>query len=296
MTTREDLLIDAQGLHALLQSERSLPADAPRTRLLDVRWTLTVNTAAGDDTPPVGFDDYRAGHIPTAVFVDLDRELAEHGAPGEGRHPLPSTERLQAAVTRWGINDGDAVIVYDGNGNLASARAWWLLRDAGVPSVRLLDGALPAWQLSGYDLETGVVTPKPGNFVIAPGQSPRLELAQIEPFVRVGGVLLDARAAERYRGEHEPIDPQAGHIPGARNTPTAQNLDAQGRFLPAEVLRASFGAVDADPSRSVASYCGSGVTAAHNLVALALAGIEGALYPGSWSQWSNHSELPVATG
>ncbi|MFT3942457.1 MAG: sulfurtransferase [Ancrocorticia sp.] len=296
MTSREDILINANELAALLDSQRALPAGAPRTRLLDVRWTLILPGADGTDGPsePVGLADFRAGHIPDAVFVDLDGELAEHGAPEDGRHPLPSFERLQSAARRWGLNEGDDVVVYDGGGNLASARAWWLLRDAGL-RVRLLDGSLPAWKRAGLQLESGEAAVDPGNVVLDSGQLPRLELADVEQFVRDGGALLDARAGERYRGEQEPIDPRAGHIPGALNTPTTDNLDAEGFFLDAAALQARFATAGVRTDAPVATYCGSGVTAAHNLVALALAGIDAALYPGSWSQWSNH-ELPVATG
>ncbi len=287
MTARESILITATELANRLQHERDLPEGAPRTRVLDVRWTLPQ---------PDGLPLYEAGHIPTAVYVNLDTELSEHKTPQDGRHPLPSTDRLQAAARRWGIKEDDEVVAYDGGGNYASARAWWLLRDAGFTQVRLLDGALPAWERAGFELETGRVAAAPGDVVLGSGHLPALEISQVSAFVSSGGALLDARAPERYRGDEEPIDPRAGHIPGALNTPTGENLDADGRFLSAAQLRERFAAQGVDASRQVASYCGSGVTAAHNLVGLALAGIDGALYPGSWSQWSNHEELPAATG
>lgn len=286
MTTRAQILITAQELAEQLERETLLPADAPRTRLLDVRWTLAR---------PDGRADYAAGHIPGAVYVDLDTELSQHLGPRHGRHPLPEPLQLQDAARRWGVRKQDAVVVYDGWGNLASARAWWLLRFHGFDEVRLLDGALPAWQSAGSPLETGDVHPEPGDVVLERGGMPVLELAQVAPYVAAGGALLDARAPERYLGEEEPVDPRAGHIPGALNTPTGENLDADGRFRMSAELRQRFLDAGVRDGVPVASYCGSGVTAAHNLVALALAGFPGTLFPGSWSQWSNH-DLPVARG
>jgi thiosulfate/3-mercaptopyruvate sulfurtransferase len=252
--------------------------------LLDVRWALGG---------PPGREAYLRGHIPGAVFVDLETELAAHGAPADGRHPLPEVGDLQAAARRWGLSVGRPVVAYDGGGNLAAARAWWLLRWAGVQDVRLLDGALPAWVAAGHALETADVTPEPGDVVLAGGALPVLGLADVPEFA-TNNVLLDARAAERFRGETEPIDPKAGHIPGARSAPTTANLAPDGRFLTAEALRARYAEELGDTA--VGIYCGSGVTAAHAIAALAIAGVAAALYPGSWSQWSNHDNLPVATG
>lgn len=291
MTDRTELLITAADLDAQLRSEAQLPPDAPRTRVLDVRWTLAK---------PNGHDDFVAGHIPGAVYVDLDTELASHGPATAGRHPLPGLEQFTAAARRWGLNDGDNVVAYDGGGNLGAGRLWWLLRYFGVSDVRLLDGALPAWVAAGLPLEQGEAMPagtKPaeGSVALSPGHMPTVEFAEVADFAR-SSVLLDARAPERYAGEVEPMDPQAGHIPGARNLPTTGNLDGDGFFLPTETLRARFDGVGATGEVPVGIYCGSGVTASHALFALAVAGIDGALYPGSWSQWSNHPELPVATG
>jgi thiosulfate/3-mercaptopyruvate sulfurtransferase len=271
-----DVLITAADLAAALGSQ------APPV-VLDVRWRLGG---------PPGHDDYRRGHIPGAVYVDLDTELAGHGEPTDGRHPLPSVEALQDSARRWGLDDGDTVIVYDGEGNLAAARAWWLLRWAGLADVRLLDGALPAWVAAGLPLATDDVLPRPGTVTLAGGALPTLTVAEAGSF---DGVLLDARAGERFRGDVEPVDPKAGHIPGAVSAPTLGNLADDGRFRSPEELRRRFAALGADGSRPVAAYCGSGVTAAHEVAALALAGIDAALYPGSWSQWSN-LDLPVATG
>ncbi|MTB87847.1 sulfurtransferase [Aeromicrobium senzhongii] len=273
-----EVLIDVDELAAALDSGRP-PV------VLDVRWTLGG---------PSGDAAHRAGHVPGAVFVPLDTELAAHGEPTDGRHLLPSLADLQRAARRWGIHDDSSVVVYDDNGNLAAARAWWLLRWAGFTNVRLLDGALAAWVASGRPLETGDVSPAPGSVRLSAGALPVLELDEVADFA-ASGVLLDARAAERYRGEVEPIDPKAGHIPGARNAPTTENLTPDGRFRSPAELRERFAALGADGSRPVAAYCGSGVTAAHEIAALAIAGIDAALYPGSWSQWSN-LDLPVATG
>ena len=262
-------------------------ADAgPSVRVLDVRWTLPK---------PDGRDDFRAGHVPGAVYVDLDHELAGHGEPTDGRHPLPTVEALQESARSWGIDDGDTVVVYDAGGNLASARAWWLLRHAGVEDVRLLDGGLAAWTARGHEIATGDASPGRGGVTLSYGHLPVVGADDVLD-IAADGVLLDARAPERYRGETEPIDPVAGHIPGAVNTPTGDNLRADGTFLEPATLRSRFVAAGVDPDRPLATYCGSGVTAAHTVVALTLAGFSPALYPGSWSQWSNQTDRPVETG
>lgn len=254
--------------------------------ILDVRWALNG---------PPGHSEYLKGHIPGAVFVDLDSELSNIGLPQHGRHPLPTAEQFQTAARRWGINAGDAVVVYDGEGNLTSARAWWLLRWAGFTDVRLLDGALPAWIAAGHAVTTDDVTPQPGTIELSSGLVRTVDLAEIEDFTQ-RGLLLDAREPERFRGEVEAIDPKAGHIPGARNAPTSANLDSEGRFLSAEDLRARFEGLGVNGARPVGVYCGSGVSAAHEIAALEIAGgYKTVLYAGSWSEWSNN-DLPVATG
>jgi thiosulfate/3-mercaptopyruvate sulfurtransferase len=261
--------------------------DGGTVRVLDVRWRLDR---------PDGRPDYRAGHIPGAQYVDLDHDLAEHGEPTEGRHPVPSIQILEAAARRWGIDAGDTVVVYDDLKNMSSARAWWLLRHAGVADVRLLDGSLRAWTDAGHDLETGdATTPAPGSITLVYGSLPVLELDNVGGFADEA-LLLDARASERYRGEVEPIDPRAGHVPGAVSAPTTENVDAEGRFRSPDDLRSRFRMLGAEDGVSVGVYCGSGVTAAHQAVALTLAGFEPRVFPGSWSQWSNHPHLPVATG
>ncbi|NLU73811.1 sulfurtransferase [Streptomyces sp. HNM0575] len=262
--------------------------------LLDVRWQLGG---------PHGRPDYEAGHLPGAVYVDLDTELA--GPPGEsGRHPLPDQEVFAAAMRRAGVSGDRPVVVYDGGQGWAAARAWWLLRRAGHGDVRVLDGGLAAWD---GPLETGEVTPEPGDF------TPRTGTTGMTGTVRAldadgaaalarRGMLLDARAGERYRGEVEPIDPVGGHIPGAVSAPTSENVvEAAGRDRPPllrspEELRARFRELGVTDDTEVGVYCGSGVSAAHEVLALAQAGIDAALYVGSWSEWSADPERPVATG
>ncbi|WP_344407441.1 sulfurtransferase [Dactylosporangium fulvum] len=267
--------------------ELAVALDGPHPPLvLDVRWAL------GD---PDGRLHYRAEHIPGAVFADLDTELADRPAPGQGRHPLPEVGRLQEAARGWGLAEGQPVVVYDANGGQSAARAWWLLRWAGVADVRILDGALAGWTARGLPLATGDVRPEPGDVLLSAG--PPLVLTADEAAALPGnGVLLDARAPQRYRGEVEPVDPRAGHIPGAVNAPASANLDADGRFLSPERLREHYAALGTTPGRPVGVYCGSGVTAAHDIAALAVAGIDAALYPGSWSAWSSDPERSVATG
>jgi thiosulfate/3-mercaptopyruvate sulfurtransferase len=273
------VLITANELADLIQ------AQAP-VRVLDVRWRLDR---------PDGKADYLAGHIPGAVYVDLDNQLAEHGEPTDGRHPLPTLATLQEAARSFGINPGDTVVVYDDLKNMSAARAWWLLRYAGLTDVRLLDGSLRAWTAAGFSLAEGDDPAVPGTVELDFGHLPTLALEDVADFA-ASGVLLDSRAPERYRGDVEPIDPRAGHIPGALNAPAPGNVDENGRFLPADELRARFLSIGVREGSPVAAYCGSGVVAAHNAVALTLAGFDPILYPGSWSQWSNHPELPVATG
>ncbi|WP_199520833.1 sulfurtransferase [Jiangella anatolica] len=273
------VLIDTDSLGRRL-------AAGERTVLVDVRWKL------GD---PHGHDHYLAGHLPGAVYADLETELAAPPSPSAGRHPLPSVEVLEAAARRWGVRAGDTVVAYDDLGGMSAARAWWLLRWAGLSDVRLLDGGLAAWTAAGGELETGPVTPPAGDVVLRPDSLPTLEVESVAGFAD-GGMLLDARAGERFRGETEPIDPRAGHIPGAASAPTTENVDATGRFLDPAALRARFAALGVDGSRPVGVYCGSGVTAAHEIAALALAGIDATLYPGSWSQWSADPDRPAATG
>ncbi|MFF5016130.1 sulfurtransferase [Streptomyces sp. NPDC001165] len=258
--------------------------------LLDVRWQLTMAKAAGAPAFD-GRAEYTAGHLPGAVFVDLDRELAS--APGEhGRHPLPDLEEFGAAMRRAGVSAGRPVVVYDGGQGWAAARAWWLLRWTGHPDVRVLDGGLPAWQ---GQLSTDVPEPAEGDFEPAPDAAGLLDADGAAALAR-SGVLLDARAGERYRGEVEPIDRVGGHIPGAVSAPTNENVGPDGRFLPAADLRDRFKALGVSQEAPVGVYCGSGVSGAHEVLALAVADIPAALYVGSWSEWSSDPSRPVAVG
>ena len=271
------VLIDAETLRAELAGSNP-PA------LLDVRWAL------GD---PDGEKHYLDGHLPGAVFVDLDTELADPPSDTAGRHPLPSVDRLQDAARSWGLQPHQAVVVYDNNGGLSAARAWWLLRWAGVTDVRILDGGLGAWTAAGGEQVTGSYRPDPGTVELRERNLPVLD-ADAVASLPGRGVLIDARAGERYRGEVEPIDPRAGHVPGAISLPTGDNLDANGRFRPVAELRERFAV--ADSATEVGVYCGSGVTASHEIAALAAAGIDAVLYPGSWSAWSADPTRPVAIG
>jgi thiosulfate/3-mercaptopyruvate sulfurtransferase len=259
---------------------------APRPAVLDVRWRLGG---------PPGAESYAAGHIPGAVFADLDRDLA--GAPGGpgGRHPLPGAAGFQAAMRRAGISSGQPVIVYDDADSTAAARAWWTLGYFGHHETRVLDGGYRAWTAAGQPVSAAPAAPAPGTFTAVPGGMPLLDAAGAARLAR-SGLLLDARAGERYRGEQEPADPVAGHIPGAVSAPTAANVGADGTFLTTAELRARFAGLGAGGPAEVGAYCGSGVTAAHEVLALELAGIPAALYAGSWSGWITDPARPVAVG
>jgi thiosulfate/3-mercaptopyruvate sulfurtransferase len=259
-------------------------ADPPT--VLDLRWTLTGGGRAA----------YEAGHLPGAVFVDLDKHLA--GPPGSGgRHPLPDPDALQDMLRRAGVRAGHPVISYDAGGVPpigAAARAWWVLRWAGLTDVRVLDGGYRAWVATGAPTTTDVPAPATGDVIVRPGCMP---VVDADGAVRVAadGVLLDGRVPARYRGETEPVDPVAGHVPGALNQPAAETVDADGRMSAPADLRARFADLGVRDGRPVAAYCGSGVTAAHSVLALTVAGFAPALYVGSWSQWITDPTRAVAT-
>jgi thiosulfate/3-mercaptopyruvate sulfurtransferase len=287
-------LIDPAALAAALAD----PDSQRRPAVLDVRWDLQQGPRP---------DLYAEAHIPTAAFVDLDRALADD--PGDrrrGRHPLPDPETFRAAMRAAGVSDHRPVVVYDDTGGTIAARAWWLLRHYGHGAASVLDGGLSAWRGAGRETESGAVGGGPagagaipGDFTGEPGHMPTLDAddAAVLAAPANPGVLLDARAGARYRGELEPYDPAAGHIPGAVNRPTPENLDEDGRFHAPAVLAGQFAALGITRgTAAVGAYCGSGVTAAHEVLALELAGIEAALYPGSWSEWSADPARPVQTG
>jgi thiosulfate/3-mercaptopyruvate sulfurtransferase len=265
--------------------------------VLDVRWRFGG---------PPAIDSFTEGHLPGAVFVDLDTDLA--GPPGAGgRHPLPASADFEAAMRRAGVRPGRLVVAYDEGDSTVAARAWWLLRYFGHDEVRVLDGGLRAWTAAGLPVTAGPPQtagpqqagegPGPGRpaFTAEPGHLPLLDHAAAAALAR-SGVLLDARAAPRYRGETEPIDQLAGHIPGALSAPTSANVTADGLLLSPDQLRERFAALGVHPGLQVGAYCGSGVTAAHEVLALELAGIPAALYVGSWSGWIADGGRPVATG
>ncbi|MBG0563385.1 sulfurtransferase [Actinoplanes aureus] len=261
--------------------EQWVRAQGDAVVLADVRWYLDGRS---------GRAAYQKGHLPGAVFIDLDTALARPASPAEGRHPLPDPETFAEAMAEAGIGDQDPVIAYDDAGGVVAARLVWLLRVIGHDAA-LLDGGLQAF--SG-ELTTEAPVRPPATFTARNWPADRL--ASLDEAANGPGVVLDARDHSRFRGDAEPVDPRPGHIPGARNLPCRENVDADGRFLPVERLRERFAAVGADGTTDVISYCGSGVTACHNLIALEHAGLgTGRLFPGSWSQYS-HTDRPAAVG
>ena len=285
------VLIQVPELAGLLAVTAEDPADRlaalRRLTLLDVRWRLGG---------PPGRELYDAAHIPGAAFVDLDADLAAPPGPG-GRHPMPAAADFERAMRRSGVSDERPVVVYDDADSTAAARAWWLLRYFGHPSVLVLDGGFRAWTAAGYPVDPpsqayhGAI----GDFTARPGHLGLLDADGAASVAR-SGLLLDARAGERFRGEAEHVDPVAGHIPGAVSAPTAENVNPDGTFRSPADLAARFTALGANGDRAVAAYCGSGVTAAHEVLALTLAGIPAALYVGSWSNWITDPARPIAVG
>jgi thiosulfate/3-mercaptopyruvate sulfurtransferase len=272
------LLLDCHELAAQLAT-----GDPPV--LLDVRWTLGG---------PPGEGDFRNGHIPRAHFVDLDRELS--APPGPGRHPLPDAAEFGRAMRRHGVDRSRLVVAYDARTGTSAARAWWLLRYFGHPNVALLDGGYAAWTSAGLPVEEGGDhDPKPGDFEAVQGGMPLLDAAAAAA-IATTGVLVDARAPERFRGESEPVDPVAGHIPGARNVPAQRTQNPDGTFLTKEALGERYRAVGAAPGQDVAVYCGSGVVATEGVFAMGLAGIDAALYAGSWSEWITDPNRSIEVG
>lgn len=251
--------------------------------------------------PKAGAAAFAASHIPVAQHADLDVDLSDKtpGAHGEfrGRHPLPSREQFIERLRAWGVNADSLVVVYDAQGGMFAARLWWMLRWVGHSQVALLDGGLQAWQAMTFTMTSRTISPEPGNIVLLPSLVPTVSVNEVQANLATHErIILDARAADRFRGENETIDPVAGHIPGARHRWFKDNLQADGCFKPAEQLRAEFSALISSPEKTI-MQCGSGVSACVNLLAMEIAGLSGAaLYPGSWSEWSADPARPVATG
>ncbi|MGV0632918.1 sulfurtransferase [Mycolicibacillus trivialis] len=282
MPGREDVLISATELAELLDAE------APVT-ILDVRWRLDQ---------PDGSDDHLNGHIPGAVYVALEDDLSDAHLDGRGRHPLPRGTDLQDAARRWGVSEGVPVVVYDDWNRVGSGRAWWVLTAAGLTDVRILDGGLGAWRAAGGRMETGPVQPRPGDVTLPQDDLYSGSRLTITAQQAADGVmtLLDARPPERYRGDNEPADAVAGHIPGAKNLPFAAVLADDGTFLDDDTLTALLADRDINRHGQVGVYCGSGVSATVPIAAMAVLGRHAALFPGSWSQWSSEPDRPVTRG
>ena len=278
MSRKASVLISAAELAALLESAEQLV-------VADVRWTLGG---------PPGKPEFEAAHIPGAAWVDLESHLA--GPPGHGgRHPLPPVAIFEQAMRDIGVRQDSLVVAYDAATSQAAARLWWLLSDAGHHAVRVLDGGLAAWIAAGLPTVSGMSPPPtPGDFVARPGQRRRFGADQISAWVGRpdAPTLIDVRTAERYAGENEPIDPVAGHIPGAVNVPSSASAYPDGRFLPSAEIAVLYETVG-DTDNAVL-YCGSGITAAQSLLALESAGLTAAIYPGSWSDWITDPNRPIA--
>lgn len=286
MGPRGTVLITAAELAELLRS-------GDQVTVLDVRWSLDE---------PDGHPAYLRGHLPGAVYVSLEDELSDHTVPDRGRHPLPTGRNLEAAARRWGVRRNAPVVVYDDWQRAASGRLWWLLTTSGVRDVRILDGGLPAWIRAGGELDTGDVSPEPGNVTLLPedlydGLRPTLTADEAGDGARIGELaLLDARGPDRFRGETEPLDAVAGHIPGAQNLQFTTLLAEDGTFLPNDEIAALLADRGISADAPVGAYCGSGISATVIVAALAALGRSAAMFPGSWSQWSSDSSRPVARG
>jgi thiosulfate/3-mercaptopyruvate sulfurtransferase len=263
--------------------------DDPDQVVVDCRFNL--------QQPAAGPQLYAEGHIPGAFYADLDQDLSGPRRPDLGRHPLPSVASLQKLLRGFGIGPQSRVVVHDEGGGAIAARLWWLLRWLGHADVSLLDGGYAAWCAAGQPVSTARPASRTGSFVPQPGSMPVLTTADIEATLDTGKILLlDLRARDRYLGRVEPIDPVAGHVPGALSAPFSANLTADGRFRPVAELRRHYAALLGGRSAAaVACMCGSGVTACHGIFALELAGWSGVgLYAGSWSEWIRATERPIA--
>jgi thiosulfate/3-mercaptopyruvate sulfurtransferase len=284
-----NVLIDPPELAAQLAS------DDPEQRpvVIDVRWTLGGTGEGNRET-------YLGGHIPGAAFLDLETGLSGPKQPGGvgGRHPMPSTDATQEAFRAAGVRGDRPVVVYDGANSISAARAWWLLGYHGIDDVRVLDGGYAAWTAAGLPVESGESRIERGDVVLSPGRRRLLDASGLEHYLDRYQVI-DARPADRFRGENETIDPVPGHVPGAISIPAVENVDASGRFLSPDDLEMRFTSRGIRPDRRTAVYCGSGVQACHTALAMEVAGLghhDPAVYMGSWSDWITDPERPVATG
>lgn len=271
-------LITVDSLAEAIESGQSV-------HLLDVRWRLDE---------PEGRPAYLTAHLPGAVYVDLERELARPGHPEEGRHPLPSVHDLQRSARRWGVRQEDVVVVYDDNDGVAAARAWWLLRRHGL-DVRVLDGGFRAWVAAGHLLERGDRAVTPGDVILRDDPRDTISIDEAALFPATG-VLVDVRAPEHYRGSAGGLDPETGHIPGAINIPTVSHISAEGHLRTPDEIRTTLRRFGIDSDRPVALYCGSGIASAHSALAFHVAGVETKIFTGSWSLWSRSPGRPVAVG
>ncbi|WP_077088862.1 sulfurtransferase [Mycobacterium rhizamassiliense] len=282
MEARDQVLITVTELAAAIEAGEPLS-------ILDVRWRVDE---------PDGLPAYLQGHLPGAVYVSLDDDLSDHTIAGRGRHPLPSGRSLEATARRWGVGQDSLVVVYDDWNRAGSARAWWVLTAAGLTNVRILDGGLTAWQSAGHAVETDPVEPQPGN-VFVPQDDLYAGARQTLTAQQAGAggrTLLDARAPERFRGDAEPLDSRAGHIPGAKNLPSTAVLASDGTFLGDYALDQLLSDRGIDSDGPLGAYCGSGVTASVVVAALAAAGRDASLFPGSWSEWSSDPDGAIARG
>lgn len=270
-------------LVAVAELDALLKGEEPPV-VLDVRWAL----ATGADQ-----DGYASGHIPSARFVHMEHDLSSAAGPG-GRHPLPTAETFVNAMRRAGVGNTSVVVCYDGGVGASAARAWWLLRHFGHAEVCVLDGGLTAWTRAGLPTSTDIPPVLPGDFAVTGSLAATVDVTDVLGAAETG-LLLDARDLERYLGLTEPVDKVAGHIPGAVNAPTTANVGPDGLFLPPGALRARFAALGVCDERTTTVYCGSGITAAHEILALNAAGYDAALYPGSWSHWITDESRPIAT-
>jgi len=275
------------GIMSVDELSESLASDAlvADIAVCDVRFYLTDHEQ--------GRREYDAGHIPGARFVDLHTELADQSVTGHGRHPLPDVNDFRMLLGRLGIQPNTLVVAYDAAGGAIASRLWWMLRSVGHNRVAVLDGGFPAWVAAGHPITADVPIVIPTEYPVLPDWTGTVTADDVAEGLAYGATVVDSRSPDRYRGVHEPIDARAGHIPGARNLFHASNLDDTGHFLPLPELIANFAGVASRPI----VYCGSGVSACHNLLAMSLANInEARLYPGSWSEWSNDASRPASSG